>query len=407
MASNLNFASDNLKELRARDIREDRLRMLVFSGIILMVIGLTYVVSAASCPRAQGCMADVSYSFDLWPDGNRVPGLMLINVGGCVLYLLVIALSDLSQRRGWDLFFSLLVLALSGAAFRFMLIDLNGGSTRPDADRLYVDTFTSFIAAFTSVIFVLILTRTARKARDKDRELVREALETERALQAVERGELQVRREISHRLHSSLQQHLVFAQAAVRGIRERLRNGDISTADEGLEQLEMRIEEIREREVRQVSAALYPVGLDMGIVTAIRAQLRQLPMSISVDVAVNDPAERLSDLDNPALTDEEALLAFSLFQEALTNALKHGRATALSVTIAFASAGTGRQVLTVCLEDNGKGLVTQDPNFRGLARLQLGLQRRGGKFRLEPRAGGGTRFVLEMPIQAEKNPGTQ
>lgn len=92
------------------------------------------------------------------------------------------------------------------------------------------------------------------------------------------------------------------------------------------------------------------------------------------------------------LSTQERHNLFMAVKEALTNVLKHSRAT--EVRISLVSAG-GK--LTITIADNGCGFATEPvpDSGNGLANMRQRLERIGGRLSLESRPGGGTEIRME------------
>lgn len=80
--------------------------------------------------------------------------------------------------------------------------------------------------------------------------------------------------------------------------------------------------------------------------------------------------------------------------ESITNAVKHGRATTVSVQAASTDG-----VLQVVIRDNGKGFVPSPDKYRnGLRGTQARIKQLNGKVRIGSKPGAGTGLALEIPI---------
>jgi two-component sensor histidine kinase len=96
-----------------------------------------------------------------------------------------------------------------------------------------------------------------------------------------------------------------------------------------------------------------------------------------------------------------ALVLTELLQNALQHGLSHPRDGAAGSLEVVAIRGAGR--LTVTVADNGAGLPADfDLDSTGSLGLQivrtLVLTELGGRLEIEPRAGGGTKVLVELPL---------
>jgi signal transduction histidine kinase len=87
-----------------------------------------------------------------------------------------------------------------------------------------------------------------------------------------------------------------------------------------------------------------------------------------------------------------------VFEEALTNAVRHSQATCISTTVRT----TRRGRLILYVSDNGVGIPRQRLNVRSLGLLGMSERARklGGTLRITSRADHGTRVLLTLPLDA-------
>ena len=101
-------------------------------------------------------------------------------------------------------------------------------------------------------------------------------------------------------------------------------------------------------------------------------------------------------LDGPldsAVPDEVRPDLLAVLREALSNAVRHARASAVSVTVA---AGEGQVRLVVT--DNGVGFEGTPDERSGLANMRHRAETLGGAFTIEPGPAGGTRVRWSVPL---------
>jgi signal transduction histidine kinase len=110
--------------------------------------------------------------------------------------------------------------------------------------------------------------------------------------------------------------------------------------------------------VRDVSRALRPVALELGLGSALRAMASELSLRSDVDIQVHLAA------DTPALSEPTERALYRIAQEALTNATNHAGATRIEISLEFE-----RGQLTLQVLDNGRGIPAADPS----SRMGLGL----------------------------------
>ena len=147
--------------------------------------------------------------------------------------------------------------------------------------------------------------------------------------------------------------------------------------------------------VRRIASELRPSILDdLGIVEAIEWLAQQFQGRTGIVCRCELPRTCAG------LSGAETTAAFRIFQEALTNVLRHAQATEVGVSVKQ----DGRDfVLTV--RDNGKGFVESEaPDKPSLGLLGMRERARlvGGNISFESAEGDGTTITLRIPIGATK-----
>jgi signal transduction histidine kinase len=135
-------------------------------------------------------------------------------------------------------------------------------------------------------------------------------------------------------------------------------------------------------DLREIAAGIRPARLDDGLTTALHDLARTSPIPVSVDVT----PERVS-------AGAEAA-AYFVACEALTNAIKHASASAISLR-ATETAGA----LELTIADDGVGGATLRRGS-GLAGLRDRVAAHGGTLALTSPPGGGTRIEVTIPCES-------
>lgn len=276
------------------------------------------------------------------------------------------------------------------------------------------------------------------------------------ALEELQTEEMRVRRVVSDQLHGTLQNRMVLITAGIDAVARSLAaSGDTERADQ-LTALAGDLEELREREVRDLSHALFPAGIELGAIRAIQALINRLPPQIEVGLHLGAALKSRVDEGGPLMPLAERLIVVSVVEEAITNALKHGGATRLTLELELdpTTDGTG-QVLRGAVVDNGRGIggssrpvgaggkggdggrglsadavgaggavfvggdgaadaaaggqatpgadwvVSGKPDTTGLRRTAERFRKRGGYLRLEQADDGGARLEFSLPLPRE------
>ncbi len=146
------------------------------------------------------------------------------------------------------------------------------------------------------------------------------------------------------------------------------------------------------KEVRHALDALRPVQLtDLNGLAAVcrLVQAFEKASQIKVELELGD-----APLNFGA---EANLVVFRLVQEGMTNALRHGRATLIAVSLARV-----REGLSITIKDNGVGSVNAAPSGGfGLMGMRERLERLGGKLETVSSVGEGFMLTAWLPIGEE------
>jgi PAS domain S-box-containing protein len=188
------------------------------------------------------------------------------------------------------------------------------------------------------------------------------------------------RRRVVRDLHDGAQQRLVQSILTLKLAQEALRAND-GTAEsliaDALEQVEQGNTELREL----AHGILPPVLTRGGLRAAVNSVVRRLDLPVEVDV----PAERFAA--------EIEASAYFVVAEALTNVVKHSRATRAEVSV---SADEG--LLQVEVRDDGIGGA--DPAGHGLVGIGDRVSALGGRLEVASPPGGGTLLSATLPLAA-------
>ena len=152
----------------------------------------------------------------------------------------------------------------------------------------------------------------------------------------------------------------------------------------------LRLSETTIGAVRRISSELRPGVLDdLGLAAAIEWQVREFQTRTGIICHCEFAIE------NVELTQEESTAVFRIFQEALTNILRHAQATGVEIAI---KEEADEFVLTI--SDNGRG-ITEDEKSRSQSLGLLGMRERahliGGEIDITGVEGQGTLVTVRVP----------
>ena len=146
--------------------------------------------------------------------------------------------------------------------------------------------------------------------------------------------------------------------------------------------------------VRRISSELRPSVLDdIGLVAAIRWQARQCEVQTGIACRCDFRVEDVH------LERQQSTAIFRVFQEALTNVLRHAQATRVDITLEKED-----DELLLTIRDDGKG-ITADEQSDQLSLGLLGMRERvdliGGTIRIVGVEGTGTAIAVRVPIPGQ------
>jgi signal transduction histidine kinase len=202
------------------------------------------------------------------------------------------------------------------------------------------------------------------------------------------------RRRISRELHDQTGQHLAALLLGLKTLNNSTENGS-SSLHQSLFQLQKLTERLVE-EAHHLAWELRPAALDdLGLETAISNYVEKWSERNSISLDFH------SGLNKLRLSPQVETAVFRIVQEALTNVLKHARATRVSVMLEYRC-----DELLVIVEDNGCGfqpevsLTVEGRGGLGLVGINERLALVGGKLNIESAPGGGATIAIRIPAPA-------
>jgi len=225
-------------------------------------------------------------------------------------------------------------------------------------------------------------------AREENRRLV------SRSLSIQERE----RRHLAQELHDEMGQSLSAIRAIAASLVQRADASDAHTREAAAE-------------IARIGSHVYDVA--RGMMLRLRpVTLDELGLRAALETLVDEWNGRFEDcfcrLDVgplPAqLPDDIAIGAYRIVQEALTNVVKHARATSVDVSVRLQPGTAGAAVLELRVRDDGRGLAARS----GVAEGGLGLrgmreraESAGGRFELIHPPAGGLQVEVDLPFREE------
>lgn len=200
------------------------------------------------------------------------------------------------------------------------------------------------------------------------------------------------RRRIARELHDQMGQHLAALGLGLKAAHDRTR--DDPALQEQLHSLRNLVGLIG-REVHTLALELRPTALDdLGLAVALAHYCEEWSRRAKLEVDF-----QTTGMDGKRLPVELETVFYRVVQEALTNVLKHARASRVSVVLMRTPS-----LVSAVVEDNGRGFdperVSSGPGGEGLG--LLGMRERavlvGGTLTVESASGGCTTIILRVPL---------
>jgi predicted ATPase/signal transduction histidine kinase len=241
------------------------------------------------------------------------------------------------------------------------------------ADMLPADT-EARLADFTELVATAIANADAQAEVTASRARIMGAADT-------------ARRRIERDLHDGAQQRLVALTLELRAARAALSPG-LGDLGADLARIERGLTDALE-ELRKIARGIHPAILaEGGLTAAVRALARRSPVPVEIDVRAET-----------RLPEHIEMSAYYVVAEALTNAARHARASAVSVTV---DADVAAGILRVAVRDDGAG-GADFARGTGLVGLKDRVEALGGQVFLRSPPGAGTSLRAELPLSAERD----
>ncbi|WP_346276115.1 AAA family ATPase [Pseudonocardia sp.] len=194
----------------------------------------------------------------------------------------------------------------------------------------------------------------------------------------------QTRRRIERDLHDGAQQRLVSLALQLRTAR--------AAVPPELDALAAELDELAAGatgaldEVREIARGIHPAILaEGGLRTALKTLARRSPIPVDLDMRAEG-----------RLPEHVEVSAYYVVAEALTNAAKHARASAVTVAVEVDAADA---VLRVAVRDDGAG-GADSTRGTGLVGLKDRVEALGGRIFLDSPRGAGTSLRVDLPLTA-------
>jgi PAS domain S-box-containing protein len=208
----------------------------------------------------------------------------------------------------------------------------------------------------------------------------------------VEAAREEERARVAREIHDELGQALTALKLDLSWVRSKTR---MSKMRQRMESMIGQVDETIER-VRRIASELRPAVLDdLGLVAAIEWQVAQFRKRTNIRTRI------VSNTDGLSLPPEASSTVFRVVQEALTNIIRHAKATTVRVTLDYKP-----YVLEISIVDNGIGFkrsAQRDLKSLGIVGMKERVTRLGGQFNIFSEPGKGTRLDILIPTANDQS----
>lgn len=215
----------------------------------------------------------------------------------------------------------------------------------------------------------------------------------------IERAREEERIRISRQVHDELGQMLTVLKMDVSMMKSNL-EADLS--DEKMEDFKPQTQKILDlinviiKSVQQITTELRPEVLDdLGLKEALDWQAKKFAKHTGVEVDFSSNVEQTS-----FLNDKQTTTLFRIFQETLTNIIRHAQASKVTIELQKKT-----KKLYLIVKDNGIGITPtekESPSSLGIIGMRERTQFLGGDVSIRGEKGKGTKVTLCIPIDGNK-----
>jgi signal transduction histidine kinase len=327
----------------------------------------------------------VSTSFGLLIVVGLVDYLTGFNISFSVFYLLAIGFAVWFVGRGFGVFLSVM------SVISWLIGDFAAGARFPD---LFVPAWNAVILLVFYFIVVWLLDKLRSlnhelesRVQQRSIALTREIAERERLEKELLDISEREQRQIGHDLHDSLGQHLTSTAMAAQVLREKLDTKSAPEADDAA-----RIVTLVEDGIamaRELARGLSPVELEAeGLMSALQ--------ELAAGISKWSKVACLFECEAPVLIANAttAMHLYRIAQEAVSNAVRHGKPRRIVISLDETRAG-----VTLSVEDDGAGLPENWQGGSGIGTRIMAHRAAiiGGTFSIEPNLTGGTLVKCHLP----------
>ncbi|WP_445665187.1 PAS domain S-box protein [Fodinibius sp. AD559] len=210
----------------------------------------------------------------------------------------------------------------------------------------------------------------------------------EKIIQSVIEGEDRERKRIAHELHDGLGQHLVAASMNLQSAKADIEK----LSDKRQKQFETGISLLKNAlsETRNIAHNLMPKAIsDYGLIAALENLINDFNKSTEIDFHFNHNYDELK------LKDQAEINIYRIFQELITNAVRHSECTRIEITLHLKN-----DSLKIMIKDNGIGTQLDEQDEKaglGLRSIKTRVSNLNGSLDINSEPGEGMQTTITIP----------
>jgi len=259
-------------------------------------------------------------------------------------------------------------ITLTGVIIRFILLRLSPNPPVQDAGPTFY-----VIQLAIGLILLAANIAAVSYAASRERALSDAFAQLARAQVRLAQEEEQVRGEVFDHLHGSLQAEFV---AMRQSLGDLSRETNDPVAARRASEAEVALARIYRDGIESVNRALYPPGLEAGIIVALRELATRVESAASVDVQADPIIVVMDDPMTGGIHRSLRMAAYRVAEEAVSNAIEHSRACSIRIVVTSRlDSGSAALDLTVSHQSPDEIIVREGS---GLARMRSRAEALGG-----------------------------
>ncbi len=201
-----------------------------------------------------------------------------------------------------------------------------------------------------------------------------------------------VRREIAQQLHGSVQNRLIILLHRLSELERTETQGELAKE---LRNLRQKLSELIDNHVRPISHRLYPSILRRGLVAALQSLGDQFEAAVNIEMELDQELTHEERTNPQIIAEQVRLAAYRIAEEALTNVVKHTKASKVKIRLRQPAPGW----LCLSLEDDAQGFdLTGCSGGRGIMMMQDYAEVVGGRCSIRSAPGKGTEVMALLPL---------